>query len=235
LEKIIDPGVVNSQYVYSNLVRSWIDSDSVWLDVGCGHDVFAPWLPSPASLVNKTKFVVGLDYDFNSLQKHNLIQNRIAGDLMNLPCRGNTFNRITANMVMEHVSDPVNALKNVERLLQRGGVFIFHTPNYWHYAAFVAFLIPQRLKNKIIEMTEGREEDDVFPTFYRFNTVRDITQATNSAGLKIREFHKVSCSSASTILFLGPLVILDLLLRRLTRWKSMEDFRANFVVVLEKP
>jgi ubiquinone/menaquinone biosynthesis C-methylase UbiE len=235
LERVIDPGVVNSQQNYADLVRGWIDSDSEWLDVGCGHDIFAPWLPSAANLVAKSKLVVGLDYDLDSLKKHKLIRNRVRGDFMNPPCRDNTFNCITANMVMEHVSDPVQALTHVKRLLKPGGVFILHTPNYWHYAAFFASLIPQRLKNRIIQLTEGRHEDDVFPTFYRLNTVRDITEATRRAGLKVREFHKLSCSSSSAIFILGPLVILDLVLRRLTRWKPFENFRANFVVILEKP
>jgi len=235
LEKVIDPGVVNSQQNYADLVRSWIDSDSEWLDMGCGHDVFAPWLPSAANVVAKSKLVVGLDYDLESLKKHNLIRNRVRGDVMNPPCRDGAFNRITANMVMEHVADPILALTQVRRLLKPSGVFIFHTPNYWHYAAFFASLIPQRLKNKIIQFTEGRREDDVFPTFYRLNTVKDITEAARKAGFKILEFHKLSCSSSSTIFVLGPLVVVDLMLRRLTRWKPLESFRANFIVVLQKP
>jgi hypothetical protein len=75
----------------------------------------------------------------------------------------------------------------------------------------------------------------VFPAFYTLNSVSSITQAAKKAGLRVREFHKLRTSSTGTIMMLGPFVIFDLLLRRLTRWKRLENFRGNFVVVLEKP
>jgi SAM-dependent methyltransferase len=235
LESLIDPGVSNSHEVYAGIVTERVPSGSVWLEVGCGHEIFGDWLPSGENLVAKCDMVVGIDYDFGSLQKNRLIRNRIVGDIHNLPCRDGAFDLITANMVMEHVSDPVGAMKSVKRLLKPNGIFIFHTPNYWHYAAFLSSIIPQKVKNKLIEIAEGREEDDVFPTFYKLNDVPSIVRAAKAGGLEIREFHKLSCSSTGTIMLLGPLVILDLLFRRLTRWKVLENFRANFVVVLQKP
>jgi ubiquinone/menaquinone biosynthesis C-methylase UbiE len=235
LEDIIDPGVRNSQWTYAERVTSWIDSESIWLEMGCGHSIFAPWMPSAEKLANTCKCLVGIDYDLESLQKHNLIRNRIRADLQNIPCADGSFNRITANMVMEHVRDPDQALKAVARLLQPGGVFIFHTPNYRHYWTFLSSIVPQKVKNKVIELAEGRAEEDVFPTFYRINTAASIRRAAKHAGLEIREFHKLHCSSTTAIFALGPFVVLDLLLRRLTRWRRLENFRENFVVVLQKP
>jgi SAM-dependent methyltransferase len=137
-------------------------------------------------------------------------------------------------MVMEHVSDPDKALNSISRLLKPGGIFVFHTPNYWNYWTFIPYFVPQGLKNKIIELAEGRVEDDVFPVFYKFNTVSSISKVAKQAGLEIREFHKLSCSTTGAMV-LGPFVVFDLLFRRLTRWKPLENLRANFLVVLEKP
>jgi ubiquinone/menaquinone biosynthesis C-methylase UbiE len=235
LEDLIDPGVVDAHRVYADVVRASTKPGSSWLEVGCGHDIFVPWAGSAADLVEKCKLVVGIDYDLESLNKNELIHNRVVGDLLHLPCRDLTFDQVTANMVMEHVADPVIALKSINRLLKPGGTFIFHTPNYWHYWTFLASLVPQGLKNKLIELAEERSEDDVFPTFYRFNTVANITDAAHKAGFRIRELHKVSSSSSGMIFILGPLIVVHLLLRRLTRWKQLENFRDNFIVVLEKP
>jgi ubiquinone/menaquinone biosynthesis C-methylase UbiE len=235
LEDVLDPDTIDSHRVYAELVRDVIQPDSAWLEVGCGHDVFVPWVRSAVDLTEKCSFVVGIDYDFDSLRKNHLIQNRVVGDLLALPCCDRTFDHITANMVMEHVADPVKALQSIDRLLKPDGVFIFHTPNYWHYWTFFNSLVPQKLKNKLIEFVEQRSEDDVFPTFYRLNTVKSITRAANKAGLRIRHLHRVSSSSSGAIFLLGPLIVFHLLFRRLTRWKLLENFRDNFIVVLEKP
>lgn len=234
LEDIIDPQTVDSHRFYADLVRGKIKPGSAWLEVGCGHEIFVPWVPSGTDLVQNCKLVVGIDYDFESLKKNETIPNRIVGDLLNIPCRDEVFDQITANMVMEHVADPVNALKTMDRLLKPGGVFIFHTPNYWHYWTFLSSLVPQKLKNKLIEFVEERSEDDVFPTFYRLNTVASINDAARRAGFQIRELHRVSSSYSGMIFVLGPLVVFQLLFRRLTHWKFLENFRDNFVVVLEK-
>ena len=93
----------------------------------------------------------------------------------------------------------------------------------------------QKLKDKLIEIVEQRKEEDVFRTFYRLNTVKGITRAAHGAGLRVRECHRLSTSSTGTIVLLGPLVVFDLLLRRMTRWKRLANLRANLVVVLEKP
>jgi ubiquinone/menaquinone biosynthesis C-methylase UbiE len=234
LEDIIDPNAVDAHRFYAEVVRGAIKPGSAWLEVGCGHDIFVPWAGSAAGLVEKCKLVVGVDYDLDSLKKNEIIENRVVGDLLNLPCQDETFDHVTANMVMEHVADPVQALRSIDRLLKPGGVFIFHTPNYWHYWTFLPSLVPQKLKNALIEFVEERTEDDVFPTFYRLNTVSSIMETAHKAGFTIRELHKVSASSSGSIFVLGPLIVLHLLFRRLTRWKVLENFRDNFVVVLQK-
>jgi len=236
LEEIIDPGVWSSQKFYADVVCSYIESDSVWLDLGCGHKLFPDWraMPSPSELVKKCKLVVGIDYELESLKKNRTLRELLIADICDIPLAENTFNRITANMVMEHIDDPVHEFRVVKRLLQPDGIFIFHTPNRWHYITFLAHFVPQRIKNMIIKFAEGRDEDDIFPTFYRINTTRSIQRAAEEAGLEIVALHKVSTSSAPMIVMLGPLVILDLLLRRLTRLEFLENFRSNFVVVLQK-
>jgi len=236
LEDIIDPDLVDAHRFYADVVRGAIKPGAVWLEVGCGHDIFVPWagVGSGADLVDKCKLVVGIDYDHASLKKNEIIDNLVVGDLLNLPCQKETFDHVTANMVMEHVADPVQALKSIDRLLKPGGVFIFHTPNYWHYWTFLPSLIPQKIKNKLIEFVEERAEDDVFPTFYRINTVSSVEEVARNVGFKIRALHRVSASSSGSIFVLGPLIVFHLLFRRLTRLKALENFRDNLVVVLEK-
>ena len=51
------------------------------------------------------------------------------GDMMKMPFPGKKFQVVTAIEVIEHVSNPVKALKEVHRVLKPGGTFVMSTPN----------------------------------------------------------------------------------------------------------
>src|SRR5262249_7747652 len=89
---------------------------------------------------------------------------------------------------MEHIIDAVHGFRLVKRLLQPNGIFIFHTPNRWHYITFLA-LISSHSGSKTRLFAEGRDEDEVFPTFYRVNTTHSIQMAAREAGLEIAALH----------------------------------------------
>jgi hypothetical protein len=137
-------------------------------------------------------------------------------------------------MVVEHLAKPSETLREIFRILSPGGHFIFHTPNLKFYMIFIASLVPQRVKNKIIKVAEGRSAEDVFPTHYRMNTFRAIFPTAEVSGFRVIECHSVNSSSTSDMIF-GLFVILTLSMRRLLRWNRRRQFRSNFIVVLEKP
>ena len=234
LERYIDPGVVSSQNRYAELLKSYVRPDSIWLDVGCGRELLPDWIPAQVELLQTARFVAGLDPDQPSIKENHQIRSLLAGDLDNLPFRDVSFNLITANMVVEHLKDPKRGLLEIRRVLQNGGYFIYHTPNRRFYKTKIASFIPQWIKNQVVQLSENRHEEDIFPTHYRMNDLQSIHAIAQSCGFRLAECHALNTSSAGSIVLLGPFVVLDLAYRRLLRWEALRQFRSNFIVVLQK-
>jgi ubiquinone/menaquinone biosynthesis C-methylase UbiE len=68
-------------------------------------------------LVSSADQVVGVDYEHNALVKHRSIRQRVRADIEVLPFVSDTFDLVTANMVLEHVAAPERLLKEIFRVL----------------------------------------------------------------------------------------------------------------------
>jgi SAM-dependent methyltransferase len=237
LQRAITPGLRNSQFAYKEKLITCLTPRTRWLDLGCGHQLLPDWMPNwqidQAAIVKRCQMVVGIDGDFPSLVKHQAIRNRVRGNIELLPFRNETFDLVTANVVVEHVEDPAALLTEIHRILLPGGVFLFHTPNFYGYASLVATLMPRPLRLKTVELLQGRKEEDVFPTHYRCNTSAAVRSLAETSGFAVSELAMVE-SSAQTVM-LGPLVLLELLLIAALRLDSLRNFRTNIIAVLQKP
>lgn len=233
LKRILTPGLRHSQYVYQETLEQYVHPRVRWLDAGCGHGVFPSWMKERGnSLVARSAFVVGLDCDCPSLWENRVVHSLVAGDLSVLPFRESSFDLVSANMVVEHLSETDGVGQALYRVLKPGGVFIFHTPNYLHYQTILASLIPQRLKYQLIQWIEGRDEKDAFPTHYRLNTAAAIQKMAQRNGFVVKEFKSVN--STPETFRLGPVVLLELFLIWVTEARAFQAWRSNLVVVLEK-
>jgi SAM-dependent methyltransferase len=235
--RFLAPGLRNAQFAYKDALFTHCQPGITWLDLGCGHQLLPDWMPSSqqeeAALLRRPRLFIGIDADAPSLQKNNVARHLVVGNIEMLPFRDETFDLVTANMVIEHVRQPVDLLREVQRVLKPGGEFLFHTPNLWGYTTLTARLLPQRVKARLVHFLQGREEDDIFPTFYRLNSIVNIEELAGKVGLEVAEL-SLTESSAQTVM-LGPLVILELLLIRALRWSVLGRFRTNLIVVLRKP
>jgi 2-polyprenyl-3-methyl-5-hydroxy-6-metoxy-1,4-benzoquinol methylase len=234
LEKRIDPRTRSSQYLYAETLRSTLGMNCRWLDVGCGRQVLPDWIPEQGSLINAAELRVGMDYTAESMRGNQQLSCLVVGSIEHAPFAPNSFDVVSANMVVEHLEKPLEALREVHRILRPCGCFVFHTTNFRFYLTFVASLIPQSLKNRIIKVAEGRNEQDVFPTHFHMNSLKEIYETARLSGFRVVECRSVNTSSTSDMMF-GPFVIVTLLVRRLLQWKWLRQFRSNFVAVLEKP
>lgn len=73
-------------------------------------------------------------------------------------------------------------------MLKPDGYFVFLTPNLWDYASLLSRLIPNQFHAPIVRRTEGRDETDTFPTWYRSNTAPTIAGLAAASGFRV-----VSC------------------------------------------
>lgn len=235
-QRILVPTLKNSQVAYRDTLAAYVGQNTTWLDLGCGHQLFPEWLPSAqqdqAAIVGQCKAIIGIDRDALSLQKHAGIEKKVHGDIHRLPFQDDSFDLVTANVVVEHVEYPAALLGEVHRVLKPGGFFLFHTPNLLGYATLLACLIPGPIKLKLAQFLQNRREEDVFPTHYRLNTPTAVKSLAERTGFQVATLRLVE-SSAQTVM-LGPVVIIELLWIRLLRLEVLRNLRTNLIVVLQK-
>lgn len=233
IQRKIIPTLKNSQYLYEDTLTSYIHSTLVWLDLGCGHNLLPPWRSDKEKeLTTSCKMLVGLDYDMISLKKHTTIHYKMRGDSSSLPFQDNTFDLVTSNMVLEHFNNVEMQFQEISRILKPKGVFIFHTPNARGYTTFLAHLVPESLKNFIVYILQGREEEDIFPAYYKINSESRIREVAQFTGFRIKDIQMVV--SSAQLAMIPPLVIVELLWIKLLMTKPFKHLRTNIIAILEK-
>jgi SAM-dependent methyltransferase len=90
-----------------------------------------------------------------------------------LPFEDEAFDMIVSDFVFEHLEHPKPLAEELQRVLKPGGWLLARTPNRYGYVAVVASLIPNRLHVAALKYIQPDRRDlDVFPTYYRVNTLR---------------------------------------------------------------
>ena len=153
------------------------------------------------------------------------------------PFADSCFDACVSNYVLEHVADPRVHLSEVSRILRPGGVYLFRTPNRYHYVSLVSRLTPhwfhEAVANRLRNLSE--EAPHPYPTYYRLNSRRAIHRAATQAGLLVRELRMVekepSYGKASRILFL-TFMLYERVVNSSAHFASL---RANVFGVLDRP
>ena len=175
---------MNSQFLYADALRSALRRTTAWLDLGCGHQFLPEWMPETRQQLNIDGCrVVGIDLDAPALSAHPHLRMRIIGSVEHLPLGNGTFDLITANMVIEHVEHPEALFQEVGRVLKPGGLFLVHTPNVLGYTTRLTRLVPEDLRPRVAHLLQGRLAHDVYPTFYRANTVSALEHTARRSNL----------------------------------------------------
>lgn len=233
LQRKLAPGLRYSQDVFEEFLFRYVPGSTAWLEVGCGHEILASWrFDEERKLLDSAGAIVGVDYDFKSLVKHRSIRDRCRADLSQLPFPNETFDLVTANMVVEHLTNPERQFSEIQRVLRPGGVFIFHTPNAIAYTMLAARLLPNGVKPKLVRLLEGRPECDTFPAYYRANRPKQIAAVAARAGLRVDELHHVVTSPLFHIV--PPLLVPELLWIRALMKPRFKELRQDIIAVLRK-
>ena len=97
---------------------------------------------------------------------------------------------VFSDNVLEHLDEPLQVFREVARVLKPGGVFLFKTPNKWHYMPIIARLTPHGF-HQYVNRLRGRAEVDTFPTRYRANCLGDINRLAAEAGLLVERVERI--------------------------------------------
>ena len=235
LQRRIMPQLIWNQEVFGQRVCDCLKLGVRWLDFGCGKRLLCGGLEKLESKLCQFPFV-GLDPSWENLQQQHQATWRVQADGHHLPFRSESFDLITANMVMEHVKSPNLVFQELERVLSPGGIVLLHTPNLANYLVVgnrvLSKMIPHHVHAAIVRIGEKRRDEEIYPTFYRANTRRKLCTLAGS-GLQV------------TVEFLpgprpffhnfAPLALGELVMMRLSQLRPFQSFGTTLLVSMRKP
>ncbi|MCL4493061.1 MAG: class I SAM-dependent methyltransferase [Nitrospirae bacterium] len=166
--KIIDreyPEGKDKYAIIGNIIAHSARDGDIILDAGCGHKSVIP----EAKHLRIKK--IGMDLVLEDIKDNKSIDAGLCANMNHIPLKSNSVNIIVCNMVFEHLDKPEAVFAEFNRVLKENGRLIFMTPCIYNIVTFINRLIPNRLHKKVSKLLTGQDESDVFPTFYRANSI----------------------------------------------------------------
>ena len=165
---------VHHDTIFSNLIKASLKSDSVTLDIGAGSgDQWA------YSFKGQCQKVVGIDLDQRILQNPNLDE-AIVGDIFKNQFPDASFDVVIANYFVEHISNPLDFLREMRRILRKDGVLFFRILNINHYAGMISRFSPFWF-HQFYNQRLGRAKEEIFPAFYKLCSQFQVKKISRQA------------------------------------------------------
>lgn len=177
--KIIDeryPEPKDKYMIIKELIERDVARGSMILDAGCGH-----WsIIRDCVQANR----IGIDEVFEDVKKNDSIDFGICSKLECLPLKNSSVDLVASSMVFEHLRQPDNVFAEFHRILKKDGHLIFMTPNIFNVVTLINWMIPNRFHQSIAFTLTGAQKSDVFPTYYRANSVGRLRAILHRNGFK---------------------------------------------------
>ena len=215
---------------FRELLGSHLTEGSPILEIGAG-----PSNPTTRFLAGIGE-VTGVDLD-PEVESNDACARAWVYDGSHFPAEDASFGAIVSNYVLEHVEHPADLMAECARVLRPGGVFVFRTPNLWHYVSLIARLTPHAFHERVaLRAQEASEEaHDPYPTFHRMNTRGDCRRLLEGAGFERIVLECIEAEPAYGLfsrLAFYPMMVWERILNSTDR---LEGLRGNLLGVARKP
>jgi SAM-dependent methyltransferase len=175
--------------------------------------------------------VVGADIDPEVLRNPEVDEAYVINADQTLPFEDNTFDAVLCDWVLEHVATPNKFLREVYRVLKKGGAFFFRTPNSWHYVAVVARLTPGWFHHLVANWARGYPTGahDPWPTYYRLNSRKTIRAEGYNVGFELIELRMWEPEPRYLVFHFLPFLVGVGYERVVNRYRLFEGLRAGIL------
>ncbi len=212
---------------YRDLIKRHLRPGQRLLDAGCGR-----YLKYCKEFSSSAR-VVGIDLESVLETDNRCDPFGVRGDLSRLPFPSNHFDMVISRSVVEHLEHPMLVFREFCRVLRPGGKIIIVTPNKYDYVSVIAALTPYELHRALISRIFRVPADDVYPTFYRSNTLSSMRKSLTSAGFVQQELETVNHYPAY-LMFSPVLFRVGMLYERLTSLNLFRSLRGSLLCMFEK-
>jgi ubiquinone/menaquinone biosynthesis C-methylase UbiE len=200
---------------------------SVVLDLGAGAGIV-----TQMNFKGRAGKVCGVDLDERVVGNPFLDEGRVS-DAGEIPYADEQFDLVFSDNVLEHLDRPADVFREVARVLKPNGVFMFKTPNKWHYMPTIARLTPHAF-HQIVSRLRGRAAVDTFPTRYHANTKRAIEKLAQATGFSVIAIERIE-GRPEYLRMVWPTYIAGVVYERVVNSSALfEPFRVLLVGTLRK-
>ena len=199
----INPFYFARKGLYQNVSKLITNLNGKLLDVGCGTKPYE-------NICNVDEYI-GLEIDDEGNRQHNYAD--VFYDGKTIPFEDKSFDSILSNQVFEHVFNPNQFLKEINRVTKVGGRFLITVPFVWDeheqpydYARYSSFGLKHILAENGFEIIEHRKSN---------NGIEVIFQLINDYLYKVIMTENAYFNLLIIILLMAPINMAGLILSKL--------------------
>jgi SAM-dependent methyltransferase len=213
--------------MFREITLKYINKKTVLLDAGAGSG----YLPQMnfKDVVGKA---IGVDPSVEVKNNPFLHESHI-GFCNDMPfLESNSIDVAVSNNVLEHVEEPNTFLKEVQRVLKPGGLYVVKTPNIYHYMALISTITPNWF-HVFYNKLRGVPAEDIFPTQYKINCKKDLYDHAKKAGFTVQEFRLVEGRPEYLRIF-APFYLVGIVYEKIVNMFNLSQLKIVYFAVLKK-
>jgi SAM-dependent methyltransferase len=171
---------IDGTIAFYGRVNALISPSFTVLEVGCGRGKHKEdpidFRRNLRILKGKVKKIIGIDID-KAAEENPFLDEFYLIEGYHWPLENDSIDIILCDSVLEHIDEPNNFFSEARRVLRNEGYICIRTANSSSYIVLFSKLIPNEYHSRITHIVQDAvKEEDVFPTVYRCNSIRQIKE-----------------------------------------------------------